>query len=759
MGNKPSATAKTEAPGGANSRSRKRSSAQERQKISAARKTRHETAHLKRKAVRELSCAATNRATQRRLLASDGAVGLDKDKAAEKEKQLGHELAEHLKSIAPFNKRWHVTDTISEGAYGVVFAVKDEKTGTSGVIKVAKAKDVGDATNQTAEWEGYVLERMFRQSPEASVVRLLDKGMLADQYGQGMEFMVLEKAELRIRDYIDDGKTAKEKRLRTTKVMLQMLKSIIDLHTQGFLHRDLKPDNMGIMSNESPIALLFDLGMARMYTDGEAHVRQPRTSVAFRGTPEWASGHAQKCREQTRYDDLVAWLYCAVELYAYAECPQTDQPLPWTYRGNPKAVRYLKSVFCPARLLLRVCPQQFYSINTYLCMTNRFKTPDYGFIVEKVQEMTVSRFSIVALVLLSLASAVLAEVSCDGDKCPVKRTTPGNPTLFKLTRRMGFNDFVEMTCDNDMADHGHLPNDWTMKFRVMGSKKPQSTGKNGDDPVDWYTFEASVEEIYTRKKNGARKTEEQGTEPRQPRKTYKAVNQHFTPKCDGDSVSVSINLFQVFFAKPSGDKCKILPEITEYIDHIEIQADNIPDDFSCYLSVEFQTSKVPNEPPKDIATDIDFQHKFKEEICNVVNSYMCHQLSDMVPTTALPPITNATSPPTEKHSASTNASTTETSSTPMLANVTSSATPTNVTTTTTETSESIIASANMDSGMSRKWKFLVLGNLAIFLTPLLLTGSLIAEAQVDGLPSNEKSVSLMTKQDYPVAPQMAGSVQ
>ncbi|TKR60544.1 hypothetical protein L596_027776 [Steinernema carpocapsae] len=337
MGGKQS-TAKdaTHSPHPSRTKKSKQSSAQQRErgKVSAARKTRHD---LKRKAVREMSCVATNRATLRRIEAS---TGMDPAKAIEekreKEKQMGHELAEHLKSIAPFNKRWHVTDTISEGAYGVVFAVKDAKTGTLGVIKVAKAKDIGDATNQTAEWEGYVLERMFRQSPEASIVRLLDKGMLADQYGQGMEFMVLEKAEVRIRDHIDDGKSMKDKRLRVAKVMLQMLKGIVDLHVQGFLHRDLKPDNMGIMSTESPIALLFDLGMARMYTDGEAHIRQPRTSVAFRGTPEWASGHAQKCREQTRYDDLVAWLFCAVELFAYAECALTDQPLPWTYRGNQK---------------------------------------------------------------------------------------------------------------------------------------------------------------------------------------------------------------------------------------------------------------------------------------------------------------------------------------------------------------------------------------------------------------------------------------
>lgn len=36
------------------------------------------------------------------------------------------------------------------------------------------------------------------------MVRLLDKGMLADQNGEGMEFVVLEKAGVPVKDYIFD---------------------------------------------------------------------------------------------------------------------------------------------------------------------------------------------------------------------------------------------------------------------------------------------------------------------------------------------------------------------------------------------------------------------------------------------------------------------------------------------------------------------------------------------------------------------------
>ncbi|VDN19157.1 unnamed protein product [Gongylonema pulchrum] len=125
------------------------------------------------------------------------------------EEQKQHALAEHLRSIAPFNKRWQknfifqVTETINEGTYGVVFAVRDVETGVHGVIKVAKA--IGsDAGNQTAEWEGFVLEKMYKKNPQASIVRLLDRGMLADQNGEAMQFMVLEKAQYPIMDWLSN---------------------------------------------------------------------------------------------------------------------------------------------------------------------------------------------------------------------------------------------------------------------------------------------------------------------------------------------------------------------------------------------------------------------------------------------------------------------------------------------------------------------------------------------------------------------------
>ncbi|KAI1729517.1 protein kinase domain-containing protein [Ditylenchus destructor] len=142
-------------------------------------------------------------------------------------------------------------------------------------------------------------------NPNASVVRVLDRDMLQDQSDNAMEFMVLEKAKVDVLTWLYEL-TGPPRRLRVCQVAMHMLKGIYDVHMQGLLHRDLKPDNMGIASRENPATLLFDLGMARMYTDIDGSNRPLRTVVQFRGTMEWASGHAEKGRDQTRYDDLIA---------------------------------------------------------------------------------------------------------------------------------------------------------------------------------------------------------------------------------------------------------------------------------------------------------------------------------------------------------------------------------------------------------------------------------------------------------------------
>ncbi|KAI6173877.1 Protein kinase domain-containing protein [Aphelenchoides besseyi] len=341
-----------------------------------------------KRATREMSCVQ-DEMKRKRTGAGDTIPPPNKQELEEEDVQAGHDLAKHLISISPFNKRWQVKRTINEGTFGVVFEVRDIETNVNGVIKVAKSNV--DCNG----WEAFILEKQQRANPSSSVVRILDKGVLADQNGQGLEFICLEKAEIQVMDYLNqvtqsDGNkcndskfTGVERRLHVTYVLLDMLKGIHDLHMQGLLHRDSKPDNMGIYSEKQPMAVLFDLGLARMYTGYFGEIRLPRSTVSFRGTPEWASGHAQKGREQGRIDDLIAWMYVGIELYDESKNPM--QPLPWTGRENTEVLRYLKSMYAPARLLFRHTPRQFFAINSYLMTANRFEAPDYRFLAKLIE--------------------------------------------------------------------------------------------------------------------------------------------------------------------------------------------------------------------------------------------------------------------------------------------------------------------------------------------------------------------------------------
>ena len=72
---------------------------------------------------------------------------------------------------------------------------------------------------------------------------------------------------------------------RVTKIAIHTLKSVHDLHRCGFLHRDIKPDNIGLWDEDHPIAMLFDLGTCKIYTDEYGNVGFPCVASAYQIHP------------------------------------------------------------------------------------------------------------------------------------------------------------------------------------------------------------------------------------------------------------------------------------------------------------------------------------------------------------------------------------------------------------------------------------------------------------------------------------------
>eukprot|EP01062_Namystynia_karyoxenos_P057414 TRINITY_DN48451_c0_g1_i1.p1 TRINITY_DN48451_c0_g1~~TRINITY_DN48451_c0_g1_i1.p1 ORF type:complete len:397 (+),score=109.66 TRINITY_DN48451_c0_g1_i1:81-1193(+) len=160
-----------------------------------------------------------------------------------------------------------IEGVIAEGTYGVVRRAKHKETGEAVVIKQSKLQQVDEGMHGVLVRELLLLRHLTRfNHPNIC-------GLLSCAWRNGMDevFLVLKYHDYNLGQVVAAGIP----QWAVLPLARQLLQGVAFLHSQGIMHRDLKPQNT--LVDKQGALRLCDFGLARLYMPSNEHSREVAT--------------------------------------------------------------------------------------------------------------------------------------------------------------------------------------------------------------------------------------------------------------------------------------------------------------------------------------------------------------------------------------------------------------------------------------------------------------------------------------------------
>ena len=136
---------------------------------------------------------------------------------------------------------------------------------------------------------------------------------------EGLQYIIMYKYGPSLKMMLRRTKLKRFSIKTAIQIGIQLIDRLKDLHNFGYLHLDLKPDNILLGSSnrtrvDSSNIVLIDYGISKRYlTDEGVHIKEA-DGVAFSGNLLFASKNTFLEKEQSRRDDFISLAYFVVFL-------------------------------------------------------------------------------------------------------------------------------------------------------------------------------------------------------------------------------------------------------------------------------------------------------------------------------------------------------------------------------------------------------------------------------------------------------------
>jgi len=219
--------------------------------------------------------------------------------------------------------KYTITKYINSGSFGNVFEARHRKTGDIVALKMPIKTEERNGEKSLLE-EAKVYDNISSKENGIASMKVVkhkeQKVIVMDLLGSSLESLMVKYKRFKL--------------INVIYLAIMMIDIMKYIHSCGYLHRDIKPDNFVLGINDEKDKLYcIDFGLAKRYLDKNSNHVAYKENHKFCGTARYASIAAHKGYEQSRKDDLESLGYLFVYMY--------KGKLPWqNVKHKDKNERY-----------------------------------------------------------------------------------------------------------------------------------------------------------------------------------------------------------------------------------------------------------------------------------------------------------------------------------------------------------------------------------------------------------------------------------